>query len=48
MKIDKIFIINLKHRKDRKIHIIKELYRVGASNYEFFNAVQPKSEKRYY
>lgn len=45
MKIDKIFIINLKHRKDRKIHIIKELYRVGASNYEFFNAVQPKSEK---
>ena len=41
MKVDRIFIINLKNRKDRKIQIIKELHRVKATNYEFFEAIKP-------
>jgi GR25 family glycosyltransferase involved in LPS biosynthesis len=41
MKIDKIFIINLKNRLDRKKQIIKELQRVKLDNYEFFRAVKP-------
>ena len=42
MIIDRIFIINLKNRRDRKIQIIKELQRVKATNYEFFEAIRPK------
>ena len=45
MKIDRIFIINLKNRKDRKLHIIKELQRVKATNYEFFEAIKPKESE---
>lgn len=40
MKIDKIFIINLKNRLDRKKQIIKELQRVKLDNYEFFRAIK--------
>jgi GR25 family glycosyltransferase involved in LPS biosynthesis len=47
MKLDRIFIINLKHRKDRKIQIIKELHRVKASNYEFFEAIKPTEKTLY-
>ena len=36
MKIDKVIIINLEHRKDRRQQIIKELKRVGIDNFEFF------------
>ena len=44
MKIDKIFVINLEHRVDRKNAIIKEFQRVGINNYEFFKAVQPNEQ----
>jgi GR25 family glycosyltransferase involved in LPS biosynthesis len=44
MKIDKVIIINLEHRKDRRQQIIKELKRVGIDNFEFFKAVKPTEE----
>lgn len=44
MKIDKIFVINLEHRTDRKDAIIKEFQRVGINNYEFFKAIQPNKQ----
>jgi len=37
--IDKVYIINLKRRADRKKLIIQELTKVGIKNYEFINAV---------
>lgn len=40
MNIDKIFVINLKHRLDRKEQILKELEIQNITNYEFFNGVQ--------
>ena len=42
MKIDKTYIINLESRKDRRDKIIKELTRVGITNYEIFKAIRPK------
>ena len=36
---DKIYIINLEHRKDRKDSVIKQLEKEGITNYEFINAV---------
>ena len=44
MNIDKIFIINLEHRGDRKKKIISELQRVGLTNYEIFKAIKPTEE----
>jgi glycosyl transferase, family 25 len=44
MKIDKVFIINLEHRKDRRQQVTKELNRVGIENFEFFNAIKPTKE----
>lgn len=44
MKLDKIFIINLEHRTDRKKKIIQELERVGLNNYELFKAIRPTKE----
>jgi|TARA_B110000091_G_scaffold200215_1_gene230754 GR25 family glycosyltransferase involved in LPS biosynthesis len=41
MKIDKVYIINLEHRTDRKKQMEAELSRVGITNYEFFKAVKP-------
>ena len=41
MNIDKIYIINLKHRTDRKHHMINELARNNITNYEFFEAIRP-------
>jgi glycosyl transferase family 25 len=41
MKIDKVFIINLEHRIDRREKILKELEKVGIENYEFFKAIKP-------
>tara|TARA_Y100000816_G_scaffold121488_1_gene85366 strand:- start:603 stop:1259 length:657 start_codon:yes stop_codon:yes gene_type:complete len=41
MKIDKIFIINLEYRTDRKEQMIKELEKHNICNYEFFKAVRP-------
>ena len=37
--IDKVYIINLKRRADRKKLITQELAKVGIKNYEFINAV---------
>lgn len=45
MDIDKVFIINLKHRVDRKEKVIKELNRAGIKNYEFFDGIQPKTQE---
>jgi GR25 family glycosyltransferase involved in LPS biosynthesis len=36
---DKIYIINLEHRTDRKDSVIKQLEKEGITNYEFVNAV---------
>ena len=44
MIIDKVYIINLQHRIDRRENITKELKRVGIENYEFFNAIQATEE----
>lgn len=44
MKIDKVFVINLEHRTDRREQIIEELKRVGIDNYEIFKAIQPTEE----
>ena len=42
MKIDKVFIINLEHRTDRRDKIKSELVRAGIDNYEFFKAIRPE------
>ena len=39
--IDKIFIINLEHRKDRKNQILEQLNEQGITNYEFFKGIIP-------
>jgi len=39
INIDKVYIINLKRRADRKKLITEELAKVGIKNYEFINAV---------
>ena len=44
MNVDKVFIINLERRTDRKESILKELARVGIKNYEFFPAIEPKTQ----
>ena len=44
-KLDKIFIINLKHRTDRKKHILQEMKDQNITNYEFFDAIKPTSEE---
>lgn len=41
MKIDKVFIINLEHRKDRKEAMIKQMEKMNITNYEFFKAIKP-------
>ena len=43
MNYDKVYIINLEYRKDRKEHIIKELKKVNISNYVFFKAIKLNS-----
>ena len=44
MEIDKVFIINLKERTDRREAIEKELMRVDIKNYEFFDAIRPTTD----
>jgi len=41
MIINKIFIINLKQRTDRKNQMIQEMKKQNITNYEFFDAVRP-------
>ena len=43
MKIDRIFIINLESRNDRKLETLAQLTRAKITNYEFFKAIEPKS-----
>ena len=45
MNIDKVFVINLRERLDRKEAIIKELESVQIENYEFFDAIRPTIEE---
>lgn len=47
MEIDKIFIINLDYRTDRKEHIINEMNKHNITNYEFYTAIKPKIEDVY-
>jgi len=39
--IDRIFIINLKEREDKRMDMIDEMNRLGITNYEFFDAIRP-------
>ena len=41
MNINKIFIISLKQRTDRKHQMIQEMKKQNITNYEFFDAVRP-------
>jgi len=45
LKLDRIFIINLKHRTDRREHILREMKKQNITNYEFFDAVRPTTEE---
>jgi glycosyl transferase, family 25 len=45
MIIDRIFIINLKERIDRKNHMVKELNKQNMDNYEFFEAIKPTEKE---
>ena len=46
MSIDKIFIINLEHRTDRRVQILEEMRKQGISEdeYEFFKAIKPSMD----
>ena len=44
MDIDKVFIINLKERIDRRKEMVKELNNAKIDNYEFFDAIRPTIE----
>ena len=41
--IEKVYVINLDHCKDRKKHIINEFKQNNINNYEFFTAVHKNS-----
>ena len=45
MDIDKIFIVNLESRKDRKESMLNELKKQEVTNYEFFKAIRPTLEE---
>ena len=45
MKIDKVFIINLKERTDRKSFMLEQMNRWKISNFEFFEAIKPTIEE---
>ena len=45
MEIDKIFIINLKQRTDRRKQMIEEMQKQNITNYEFFDAIRPTIEE---
>lgn len=45
--IDKVYIINLERRPDRKEKILSELLKVGITNYEFINAIDGKNPDVY-
>ena len=41
----KVYVINLKHRTDRREQVLKELEKAGIKDYEFFDAIKPTSEE---
>jgi len=43
--VDKVFVINLKNRVDRKKEIIKELEKVKITDYEIFSVEKPTVEE---
>ncbi len=45
--IDKVYIINLERRSDRKNKILTELAKVGITNYEFINGIDGKNPNIY-
>ena len=45
LKLDRIFIINLKHRTDRREHILSEMKKQNITTYEFFDAIRPTTEE---
>ena len=45
MEVDRVFIINLSYRVDRRESILRELKKVGITNFEFFSAIQPQNLK---
>ena len=45
LKLDRIFIINLKHRTDRREHILSEMKKQNITNYEFFDAIRPTTKE---
>ena len=45
LSIDKVFIINLEHRTDRKTHMLNELKNQKIINYEFFKAIRPTEQE---
>jgi len=44
MKLDKIYVINLPYRTDRKEQILNELKKVDALNVEIFSAIRPQEK----
>jgi len=44
-EVDRIFIINLKYRKDRKDHAMQQMSEQGISNFESLDAIRPTSEE---
>lgn len=45
MIFDKIYIINLKHRIDRRKNMINQMNKINETNYEFFDAIKPTIEQ---
>ena len=41
----KVYVINLKHRTDRRQQVIKELEKAGIEDYEIFEAIKPTIEE---
>jgi len=41
---EKVFVINLKHRTDRREQVKKELKKANITEYEFFDAIKPTIE----
>ena len=37
-----IYVINLKHREDRRTHILNELSKIGCDNYKLIEAINGK------
>ena len=45
MHIDKVFILNLEHRTDRKEKMTQIMQKANISNYEFFKAIKPTEDE---